>query len=246
MGAGSEALNRPVRGKNPEKARLRKRRAYLRKKVRMGRKLTDRDRAELADMPASRWVRTPAEASPTDDQDAGAPSEVEGAPPPPPPPRVVLLPAPGAEPADWRDKYRRGAGREGACVELAGLWCSLLKKASAFIESTGARPILSPAQVDEIIHPAAVLTADRLLPAEFELGPEAELVIGSSMLLGQAAVVATRSRARDKVPRGTSSQGGAGMRPESPAATEKSADAGPNPAPGNGARTRPIQSDDVF
>ncbi len=203
-----------------------KKAARLREKVRKG-TATEKDRAELARMPKPKSSRgrprkvvddqveqahDEPESPRTEVADAGAeeselpPSdtgdEPAGQPPPPPPPRpapepppVVVLPKTGG---DWRGRYRTQAGREGVCREVAGAYCGFLKKLVAYIESTGTTPVMDAGTIDSAIFPAAVLTVDKFLPADFEMGPEVEVAIGSGVIIGQAALTARKQKATQK------------------------------------------------
>lgn len=148
------------------------------------------------------------DSTPSEGADDSSGPAVETPPPPPsfdappePPPRVDVLPRGNA--GDWRAKYRSasGDGRESTCVELAELYCGLLAKVAAFIESAGSRPLFDGDYIERRIKPQAVLVADQLLPADFAISPEMEFVATSSMLLGQGAIVAIKKR-RAAAPKG--------------------------------------------
>jgi hypothetical protein len=96
---------------------------------------------------------------------------------------------------NWRDKYATGfgGGREGLCKQAAQTYCAILVKFCEFIESKGGKPIMGISDIEETILPAAVLTADKFLP-DIDVGPETELAIGSGLIIGQAAIVAIRSK----------------------------------------------------
>lgn len=153
----------------------------------------------------------PVAASPgADTEGAGeesVPPDRDSPPPPPPPrpdpdppPRVEVLPKSGS--ANWRDKYRQNLGREGACVAVASLYCGVLGRMSAYVASTGARPLFGSAELSPggMVFSAAVLTTDALLPADFELTPPIELTMMSAMATGQAVMVAARQKAKQKGP----------------------------------------------
>lgn len=179
-----------------ERLKVRRRAERLRAKARKG-GATPAELAELEAMPKARIGRPPKDEPPEEtaaQDDAVSPEPAEQAETPPkveppePPPHVEVLPRGG----DWRAKYRSMAGREGVCVEVATLYCNGLAKASAYIAASGARPIFDLDDIRRVIFPAAVLTADKLLPADFEMSPEVELVATSGALLGQAALVRFR------------------------------------------------------
>jgi hypothetical protein len=116
-------------------------------------------------------------------------------PPPPPPPTVeVVRPRKGEE--DWRSRYRKDIGREAACLQIGTLYCGILKRLADYIEKQGSRPVFDSDAIDSMILPAAVLTADKLLPPGLSMGPEVELAVGSGILTVQAAVVASKKRKR--------------------------------------------------
>lgn len=139
---------------------------------------------------------------------------------PPPPPKVAAPPPPPrvevALKGSWRDRYRQGTGREGACREIAAAYCGLLERAARYVESAGSRPVFDAEAIQKTIFPAAVLTADKLLPADFELGPEIELTIYSGTILGQAMLVARRQK-REAKPAPLKSVPFSAGRPEPPA-----------------------------
>lgn len=172
-----------------------KRAQKLRAKSREG-PLSPAERDELASLPPKQRAGRKPRSAVVDSQPESSPpppppgGSAAGEPPPEPPPRVEVLPASG----DWRAKYRRRIGREGACVQCAVLYCALLKRLAAYIESQGGRPVLDAAAIDETVLPAAVLVVDHVMPAGIELGPEVEVAIGTGLLTVQAAMTARRAK----------------------------------------------------
>jgi hypothetical protein len=200
---------------SPERIELLKalgRRKYLVKKERL-QTITSEEKLELAALreklpgkgrPADPQVVPVDNEEETSQDDPAITSEGAGDSPPaessapPPPPKVTAPPPPPrvevALKGSWRDRYRQGTGREGACREIASAYCGLLERAARYVESAGSRPIFDAEAIQKTIFPAAVLTADKLLPADFELGPEIELTIYSGTILGQAMMVARRQK----------------------------------------------------
>lgn len=199
----------------PEKRteiRARSKAAKLRMKERAGKPLSDDERAHLAAWPITsprgRPPRTrdiepdvvhddPVAASESD-QPSGAAEESTAPKAPPPPPPSIPAAVRHTRGGDWRSAYRAEVGREASCRELATLYCGGLKKLSAYIADHGARPVFDAEAIDKLIFPAAVLTADKLLPGNFALTPEVELAAGSGVLLAQAAIVARRAKASER------------------------------------------------
>lgn len=195
-----------------------KRRSKLERKAEAG-TITETERSELAKLPPrkpggggrprkdpplhGRGVDNAAQEPQTaahtgDGASAQDPPSVEapspppiGFPPPEPPPAVEVLPRTSG---DWRGKYRQSMGREGTCVQIAMMYCGMLKRMSAYVEREGGKPIMSADQIDQLVLPCAVLTADALLPADFEMRPEHEVTIYSGLIIGQAASRALASK----------------------------------------------------
>lgn len=121
--------------------------------------------------------------------DTDAPPEPESAkPPPPPPPPLGSTPPPKG--GGQRDT------RQAACRQVAEAYCAILTKLSEYIEANGSKPIVTPKIIEETILPAAILTADRFMPADIVIGPETEVVLYSGVALGQAAWVASKKKKR--------------------------------------------------
>lgn len=124
------------------------------------------------------------------DHDTGAdvegPQEPEPAKPPPPPPPLGATPSPKG--GGQRDT------RQAACRQVAEAYCAILTKLSEYIEANGSKPIVTPKIIEETILPAAILTADRFMPADIVIGPETEVVLYSGVALGQAAWVASKKK----------------------------------------------------
>jgi hypothetical protein len=199
---------------------LLKRRYKLTQKAERG-TITDAERTELAAMPVKKGggpgrprkaiaqihTRGPVDndhhamqTAPQDaagDESPGSPPSVDSPPPPPPlepPPAVEVIPR-GAS-GDWRAKYRGGGslGREATCVQVADLYCGILRRAALYVESKGGTPIIKPLDMETVVKPSAVLLADALIPQDFELRPEHEVAIYSGVVLGQAVVVAAKQK----------------------------------------------------
>lgn len=133
----------------------------------------------------------PAVAEPTGDQ--GQETEPARHEPPPPPPTVEVIPS-KTKGGDWRNRYREEAvGREAACVQMAALYCGILKRMSKYISDSGVTPIMGDAEIDSAVFGAAVLTADKLLP-DVDFGPEVQLALGSGLVMSQAMYVAMKKR----------------------------------------------------
>lgn len=207
---GKSALKRPaVTAPREEKERAKNRKKHLTRKLRQGKTLSIEEQNELAAYGAG-GTRPPAQEQQQLDmplaapQDGHAPSGEAGdeavpqaaGSPPPPPPRAFEPPEPPPTveivSGDWRKRYRQKTGREGACVEMATLYCAMLTRASNWIAEQGQRPIFGTEEIQRVIFPAAVLTADKLLPAHFEMSPEVEVCATSGALLGQALLVRWR------------------------------------------------------
>ena len=216
---------KPFTAEVREKLQASQRKKYLRKKEAAG-TLSQDERQELAALGPVRGKGRPSkpvvelhgrgevdsegqelqdDADATPDVAAESPSPSgsdSAATSPPAPPRVAPPPPPRVEAAikgSWRDQYRKAipaATREGSCCEVAAAICAALKKANASIEAVGKKPILNDELVDKYLFPAWVLTADRFLPADIEIGPEVVAAGGSATIIGQA--IAARRAAKPK------------------------------------------------
>ncbi len=90
---------------------------------------------------------------------------------------------------DWRSKYRPGAAsgeREATCLEAAALWVLMLKKMNASIRENGGTPIIADDAIDGTLSSCIVLTVDKLLPADFSVGPEVQAAVASTTITAQA------------------------------------------------------------
>lgn len=121
-------------------------------------------------------------------------SEEQPKKPPPPPPVVEVIPS---SKGDWRNRYRaESVGREAACVQVAILYTTLLKRMARYIEESGVTPIMGEQEIDTAVFGAAVLTADKLMP-DVDFGPEVQLALGSGLVMSQA-VYAAMKRKKEK------------------------------------------------
>lgn len=246
-----------------------RRAAKLRSTIKAGGQIDDADRAWLDEYKPSRGGRKASGTPPGAPPDAAAfepPAEVaaefqapeEAMPPAPETPRVRPRDADrkgkAAGKTDWRSKYREGSAegeREATCLQAAGLWIAGILRMNAAIVAAGKEPMIPSALIAEIreggalalgpIGKAAVLCADKIIPADLAIGPE-PLVIGASTLVaGQAWWVTRKVKPKAKAAR-------------SPEVETRAADPEPAPAPNgsNGASTsapivaivRPIKIDD--
>ena len=131
------------------------------------------------------------EQSSSGDGDSSAPADA--APPPPPPPPAVL--GSGSGSADWRDKYKpESIGREALCEQAADLYLMIIRKLNAYIEAHDGKPWCSDEVIATALRPAAVMTADSLLPDNFSMEPYHTVVIGTSVAVTQAALAARKSK----------------------------------------------------
>ena len=162
-------------------------------------------------------------ALPASGETHGESGESDGTPPPPPkpkpsqpdkapPPSAPRVLSGGKVTGDWREKYGGEAqGRESACREVATAWCMLLYSAVERIEELDASPVIGKEALqaggdDEPIgeiFAASVLTADKLIPKDFEPGPEVTLAIGSSVIIGQRLIVGAKAKKKKKAEQAT-------------------------------------------
>lgn len=196
MGKASVKAGRKLDAATKEKLQLAKKLSRIRKRERLGGEVTAEERALLDAHPKRAPGRPTVEevaARPEvieerDDEPIGdqvAPGEDPPRPPLAAPPPVRAVGKGGKD--DWRAKYKTGVGREGACSEFAGAMVLAMKSVAKWIAADGGRPLFDDAFLDGTYFNCAVLTADKLLPADFDLSPEVECVALSSALLGQAA-----------------------------------------------------------
>lgn len=198
-----------------ERLQLAKKLSRLRKRERGGGGLTDDERALLAAHPKKVAGRPTAEESeakaaepeipPNDgvnavgagDIDDAEPDDGSEAPPPPPrfdppsePPPKVRAGAPRGK-GDWRDKYRSaghgGDDREATCVLASNMLVVLpMRRAMAYVASTGAPPIFSEQFIGEVLFKLGVRVADKYIPDSLALSEEMELGALAATGLGQA------------------------------------------------------------
>jgi len=96
---------------------------------------------------------------------------------------------------DWRDQYRaESIGREALCTQVADLYVGVMRRINRYIASCGERPWCDDQTIETVLRPACVMSADSLLPDDFSLEPYHTVVIGSSVALTQAAIVARRKK----------------------------------------------------
>lgn len=147
-----------------------------------------------------------AEASAPDPDSVAPEFQVDGQAPAPDAPRVKpradkrSSSGGKASPSDWRAKYRPGGaagGREGTCVEVATAWRKALLKANAAIRANGVRPAFADEFIEDTIYPCMVLTVDRVLPSEFEIGPEIQAAVVTSATTGQLLWSSRKAKQRE-------------------------------------------------
>jgi hypothetical protein len=119
-------------------------------------------------------------------------SGIMNRPPPSAPPKFFKS---SGKAEDWKTKWRVGTGREATCVEAASLWKSALLKMVAGIEEMEGSPVFDADAIEKVIYPATVLTVDKLLPDGFETTPEATMVFGSTVTIGQHWLLARKKKA---------------------------------------------------
>lgn len=163
--------------------------------------------AATAEPPDDRQTELPLDA--VDDADQGGDvkppaaektDEPTGRPTPDAPPAVLGRGKSRGDGNGWRDRYRKEQGREATCVEAAVLLTFALKKMNAAIIEAGDRPWVDNALIDSTIFPSAVLTADMLLPAGFEMRPEVSVTVGATVVTTQRLIVA-RKMAKARKPK---------------------------------------------
>lgn len=192
----------------------------LRRKVKQG-SATDGEKRWLADYVPGKPGRrgklksVPLEAKPeptapkepaleTDTRPPVAPEfQVEGETPAPDAPRVTPRTdgKKGTASGNWRDKYRAGAAageREATCVQLADLWKHALKKLNASIVMNGGAPAIPDELIDGPLGNCIVLTVDKLVPADFAVGPEVEAALCSSVVTCQAWWLSRKAKEKPK------------------------------------------------
>lgn len=110
----------------------------------------------------------------------------EATPPAPDVPRARPRESKASKPGktDWRAKYREGAAdgeRETMCVQIAAMWIGVLHKANAATVAAGGTPWIPSDLLAEStdqglklgpLGKSLVLATDKLVPADFTIGPE--------------------------------------------------------------------------
>ncbi len=188
----------------------------IRKWVEAGKDVSDDDRAFLAAHVPGRPGRkakasggdVEVDAPPGSPRDAAAESvapefTVDAEAPAPEAPRVKPRDpgrgkAPAGKAGPWQAKYRGGASgeREATCLEIAGVWRKGMLKANAKIRDNGVTPAV-PDDLIETLFPCAVLTADRVLPDGFSVGPEIQVVVSTSLATGQLLYSSRKAKQRE-------------------------------------------------
>jgi hypothetical protein len=198
-----------------ERTKLRLAAGRVRKRIRLGKSISEEQKAILDQWEAMKGPRgrpqkpvppvepapkpepaapAPAAESPPRsslDQTATAePSVVERVLTPPPPPRV-LSSSGVVSSSDWRAKYGGDEiSREMACTMSADAWIGILKKLNEQIEESERTPFLSDEFLGGQLRNACVLTVDNLLPAKFEVTPQVIAACGTTVVVTQRAYVA--------------------------------------------------------
>jgi hypothetical protein len=188
-----------------------KKASKLRAKVRAGVELTDAEKAHLDAHPAKPGLGRPPKAAKLEvDGPPGAPADSAapeldlgdadvapefatpaGETPAPETPRIKPRQGAarsGGKTGSWRDKYRAGQAdgeREATCLEIAELWKVMMHKANTSIVANGGVPAVATEMIDGPLLKMAVLTVDKLLPSDFTIGPEVQVVGASSVTTAQ-------------------------------------------------------------
>jgi len=204
-------------------------------------------RADTAPPPSADHESQKSSREPRSAKTESAPPDApeETAPPPPPPPRPE--PKRGKAGSRWQDKYSAlGMDREGTCCAIGELFRVVAHKAAADIESCGATPVLSHAQIDSVLYPCAVIGTDNLLPPGFVIRPELVAATGSSALLAQQW--AARRRVAKAKPARARAAAAPKKEPEPKAATpEPEPDPSPRrDSPSNGASDPRVKNAEVY